>query len=91
MTGAFLARTGFFFGINAAGTLKAELDQIRGLATALTQDYAKIREISREAREDTTAAMTTVKEVENKLGPLARLHELSQSTEERLTSLNSLA
>jgi hypothetical protein len=46
---------------------------------------------SREAREDTTAAMTTVKEVENKLGPLARLHELSQSTEERLTALNSLA
>src|SRR5579872_6284734 len=35
--------------------------------------------------------MTTVKEVENKLGPLARLHELSQSTEERLTTLNALA
>src|SRR4029077_12435420 len=32
-----------------------------------------------------------VKEVENKLGPLARLHELSQSTEERLTTLNALA
>src|SRR5207247_1439041 len=28
---------------------------------------------------------------EAKLGPLARLHELSQSTEERLTTLNSLA
>src|SRR6185369_15635461 len=59
--------------------------------TSLTQDYARIRETSREAREDTTAAMATVKDVENKLGPLARLHELSQSTEERLTSLNSLA
>src|SRR5204862_4188078 len=35
--------------------------------------------------------MSTVKEVENKLGPLAQLHELSQSTEERLTSLNALA
>ena len=58
---------------------------------SLTQDYAKIRETSREAREDTTAAMTTVKEVEKKLGPLAQLHELSQSTEERLTSLNALA
>ena len=71
--------------------LKGELDQIRALAATLTQDYAKIRETSREAREDTTAAMTTVKEVENKLGPLARLHELSQSTEERLNALNSLA
>src|SRR4051812_7316717 len=72
-------------------TLKTELEQIRSIAATLTQDYAKIRETSREAREDTTAAMTTVKEVEAKLGPLARLHELSQSTEERLTTLNSLA
>src|SRR5438876_627863 len=74
-----------------SSTLKSELDQIRAVATTLTHDYAKIRETSREAREDTTAAMTTVKEVEAKLGPPARLHELSQSTEERLTTLNSLA
>src|SRR4029077_13070502 len=60
-------------------------------AATLTEDYTKIRETSREAREDTSAAMTTVKEVEAKLGPLARLHELSQSTEERLTTLNALA
>src|SRR5258707_1935390 len=77
--------------LGQSSTLKAELDQIRAVAATLTQDYAKIRETSREAREDTTAAMTTVKEVENKLGPLARLHELSQSTEERLTALNALA
>src|SRR4051812_45402915 len=77
--------------LGQSSTLKTELDQIRAVATTLTQDYAKIRETSREAREDTTAAMTTVKEVENKLGPLARLHELSQSTEERLTSINALA
>src|SRR4029450_10002536 len=76
--------------LGQASSLKGELDQIRALAATLTQDYAKIRETAREAREDTTSAMTTVKEVENKLGPLARLHELSQSTEERLTALNSL-
>src|SRR5256885_13061806 len=35
--------------------------------------------------------MATVKDVENKLGPLARLHELSQSTDERLSALNALA
>jgi DNA repair exonuclease SbcCD ATPase subunit len=77
--------------LGQSSTLKAELDQIRSIATTLTQDYAKIREHSREAREDTTAAMATVKEVEAKLGPLAQLHELSQSTEERLIALNSLA
>src|SRR5207237_3917284 len=77
--------------ITQAGALKGELDQIRKSAATLTEDYTRIREISRESREDTTAAMTTVKEVEAKLGPLARLHELSQSTEERLTTLNALA
>src|SRR5579872_6394099 len=35
--------------------------------------------------------MATVKEVEKKLGPLAQLSELSQSTEERLTALNALS
>src|SRR5262245_9304379 len=74
-----------------AATLKAELDQVRSLAGALQQDYAKVRETSREAREDTSAALTTAKEVEAKLVPLTRLHELSQSTEERLTTLNALA
>ena len=77
--------------LGQAGTLKTELDQVRATATALTQDYGKIRETSREAREDTTAALATAKEVENQLGPLARLHELSKSTEERLASLNALA
>src|SRR5437868_11778881 len=77
--------------LGQSSTLKTELDLIRQIAATPTQDYAKIRDTSREAREDTTAAMTTVKEVEAKLGPLARLHELSQSTEERLTSLNALA
>ena len=77
--------------LGQANTIKGELDQVRAIATAVTQDFAKIRETSREAREDTTAAMATVKEVEKKLGPLAHLHELSQSTEERLTALNALA
>jgi len=77
--------------LTQSGTLKAELDQLRAMAATLTHDYARIRDTSREAREDTNAAMTTVKEVEAKLGPLARLHELSQSTEERLTTLNALA
>src|SRR4029077_5844786 len=44
-----------------------------------------------DAREDTTAAITTVKEVEAKLVPLTGLNELSRNTEERLTALNALA
>src|SRR5207253_6498796 len=74
-----------------AGALKGDLDQVRQTAAALTQDYGKIRETSREAREDTTAAMSAAKDIEKKLEPLTQLHELSQSTAERLASINALA
>ena len=74
-----------------AATLKGELDSIRSTASTLTQDYTKLRDVSREAREDTNAAAATVKEIEQKLVPLVQLHDLSKSTEERLTSLNALA
>src|SRR5262249_4719087 len=77
--------------LGQAGTLKSELDQVRTAAAALTQEYVRTRDTSREAREDTAAAMTTIKEVEAKLGPLAQLHELSQHTDERLAALNALA
>src|SRR5581483_1610253 len=77
--------------IGQIGAIRGEFDQIRSNAAALTQEYSRIRDISREAREDTAVAMETIKDVEKKLGPLAQLHELSQSTEKQLTSLNALA
>ncbi len=77
--------------LDSASTLKTELEQVRGAATILSQDYARMREMSRESREDSGAAMEAVKDVEKRLGPLAQLHELSKNTEERLTSLNALA
>ena len=77
--------------VTHAGSLRSELDQIRSTATTLTQDHTKIRETAREAREDTAVAMTTVKDIEKKLGPLVQIHDLSQSTDERLTALNALA
>ena len=61
------------------------------MASGLTEDCARLGETSRMAREDTTAAMTAIKEVEKKLGPLAQLQELGQNTEERLVALNALA
>jgi septation ring formation regulator EzrA len=65
-------------------TLKAELDQVRATATALSQDYGKIGETSREARDGTAAALATAKDVERRLGPLTRLLEMSKSADERL-------
>src|SRR5436190_4295439 len=74
-----------------AGTLKGDLEQIRSTAASLTQDYGKLRDTSREAREYSTAAMAVAKEIETKLEPLTQVHELSESTAERLASLNALS
>ena len=57
----------------------------------LTHDFKNIREVSREARDDSAAATEAVKEIEKKLGPLVQLQELSKNTDERLASLNALA
>ena len=77
--------------VDHAGALESELEQIRGIASGLTEDCARVGETSRMAREDTTAAMTAIMEVEKKLGPLVQLQKLGQNTEERLVALNALA
>ncbi len=77
--------------VDNASTIRGELDQVRGTATVLGQDYVKLRDTVRTAREDSTAATEMVKDVEKRLGPLVQLQELSKTTEEKLTSLNALA
>jgi len=77
--------------VEGVATLKGELDVVRSVGTQLTQEFQRIREASREARDDSTAATEAVKEIEKKLGPLVQLQELSKNTEERLASLNALA
>ena len=68
-----------------------DLEQLRSIAGQLGQDCAKIRDTSRDAREDSAVAVTAVKEVENKLGRLTQLQELSKATDEKLTAINALA
>ena len=77
--------------LGQVSTLKTELDQVRATATALSQDYGKIGETSREAREGTAAALATAKDVERRLSPLTRLLEMSKTADERLASLSALA
>jgi chromosome segregation ATPase len=77
--------------VETVGTLKGELDAIRSVGAQLTTEFQRIRETSREAKDDSAAATEAVKEIEKKLGPLVQLQELSKNTEERLTSLNALA
>ena len=68
-----------------------DLEQLRGIAGQLTQDYARLRDTSRDAREDSAVAIAAVKEVENKVGRLTQLQELSKATDEKLTAINALA
>ena len=77
--------------IEDAGVLESELELVRGMAAGLTDEYARLGETARTAREDTVAAMTAITEVETKLGPLVQLQELGQNTEDRLVTLNALA
>ena len=77
--------------VEGVASLKGELDTVRSVGAQLTQEFTRIRETSREARDDSAAATEAVKEIEKKLGPLVQLQELSKNTEERLTSLNALA
>jgi chromosome segregation ATPase len=77
--------------VETVTTLKSELDAIRSVGAQLTGEFQRIRETSREAKEDSTSATEAVKEIEKKLGPLVQLQELSKNTEERLASLNALA
>ena len=77
--------------VEGVSALKGELDAVRSVGAQLTQEFTRIRETSREAKDDSAAATEAVKEIEKKLGPLVQLQELSKNTEERLTSLNALA
>jgi chromosome segregation ATPase len=77
--------------VESVSALKGELDAIRSIGSQLTSEFTRLRETSREAKEDSASAMESVKEIEKKLGPLVQLQELSKNTEERLGSLNALA
>jgi chromosome segregation protein len=77
--------------VENVATLKGELDTIRSTGAQLASEFGRIRETSREAKDDAAAATEAVKEIEKKLGPLVQLQELSKNTEERLASLNALA
>ena len=85
------AHTEIEHSVEHARALDNELEQLRGVAGGLTKEWARVAETSRTAREDTSAAVAAIRDVEKKLGPLAQLQALGQNTEERLVALNALA
>ena len=77
--------------VEQAAALRTELEQLRGVATQLTQDYSKAREISREADDDAFAAgvgaaaaglrcRPHMAHAPSRSSPLVRLRSLKNST-----------
>jgi chromosome segregation ATPase len=71
--------------------LKGELETLRRSEAQLNQELQGIREGARVARDDASAATAAVQAAEHKLQAFARLQDLSEGTEQRLTALNALA
>ena len=71
--------------------LKGDFDKIRALASRLQQEHNRMKKSLRTSQEDATNTTEAVRDVEKKLRPLAELNEFSKTTEERLTTLNTLA
>ena len=78
---------------SVAGTegLKGEFDGLRSASVDLAQEVARVKELTRDSREDANHAVEIVKEVGKRLGPLTELQSLVNTTDERMTSLNALA
>ncbi|MCX6552845.1 MAG: hypothetical protein NTY02_17895, partial [Acidobacteria bacterium] len=74
-----------------ASAVKADVEQVRVLGAQLAQDYGKIRDTSREAREHASATMETARDIEKKFASFAALEEMSKTAKERLAGLNLLA
>jgi len=77
--------------VDQMGAFKAEIEQVRATGAQLTQDYARLKDVSRDGQERAASTLDAVKEVEKKLERLDTLRALSRETEERLAALNALA
>jgi chromosome segregation ATPase len=77
--------------VEHAGALEQELEQLRGVAGGLTEEWVRLDDTSQKARQETAAAVAAIGEVEKKLGPLMQIQSLGHNTEERLVTLNALA
>jgi hypothetical protein len=62
-----------------------------GTGADVAADYGRIQEALREVETRSAAAMETVQDIEQRLGPLAALQELRRDIDERFEALSALA
>ncbi len=70
--------------------VKTDFDQIRSMGTQLGQDYARMRDTSRDARDLAQQALEAAKETETRVASLRTLDDLAKTARERINTLNVL-
>jgi chromosome segregation ATPase len=71
--------------------LRGEFEELRTASGQLVQELTRVKDLSRETRDEANATVDIVREVEKRLGPLTELQDLMKTTDERMMSLNALA
>jgi hypothetical protein len=75
----------------ASKTESVALNPLRELAAQLAGEYSRIQDAARDAEARYAAAVETVQDIENRLGPLTALQDLGRHIDERFESLQALA
>jgi hypothetical protein len=75
----------------AAKTDSVALGPLQELAAQLAGELSRIQEAAREAEQRSATAMETVQGIEQRLGPLTALQDLSRHIDERFAALHALA
>jgi hypothetical protein len=74
-----------------ANALRLDLSQLRDIGTQLAQEYTSLGNASRQTEERSEMAAEALNAIENRLGLLEVVRDLTNSTDDRLASLSQLA
>ena len=74
-----------------AAACSSDMRQLRDLAAQLAQEYTRLTDAGRQTEKRGELAAETLTAIENRLGPIERIRELTSSTDDRLGSLAQLA
>jgi len=76
--------------VDRFSAVKSEIDQARALGAQLGQDYGRMRDASREARDLAHQALDAAKDADTRVSSLRTLDDLAKTARERINSLNVL-
>lgn len=74
-----------------ANALRLDLSQLRDIGAQLAQEYTSLGDACRQTERRSEMAAEALNAIENRLGPLEVVRDLTNSTDDRLASLSQLA